>query len=197
MIRKFTAEQKQWCIENYPNFTRKELAVAFNIAFNETRKLSQVISFLKNHKITSGRTGCFVKGRKSWNDGVKGVMKSNSTSFKKGHRPHNYLPVGTERVVKGGYVEVKTADPDVWTQKSRIVYESVHGPLANNVKVRFRDGNPGNLDPDNLFVVNNAEHIYLTRLGFKTKPEASKDTVILIAKLQAKTNDVKNKAKEI
>lgn len=188
----FTMEQKQWFIDNYPSFTRKALTVEFNRVFNESRKESQIIAFLKNNGIKSGRTGHYKKGSVSWNKGSKGtgLCKANSGSFKKGQKAHNWVPVGTERVVEGGYIEVKTAEPHEWTQKHRIVYESVHGPIPPNHKVRFKNGDPSDIDPDNLFLVNHAEHQHLNNLGFKDHPEENKDTLILIAKVRDKTNRV-------
>ena len=188
--RRFTLEQKHWCIKHYPLMTRKKLTVEFNQAFNEDRRLSQILAFLKNNRISSGRTGFFKKGQVSWSAGTKGILKSNSGSFKKGLVPHNHKVVGSERIVKGGYIEVKTAEPCVWTPKSHLIWQRENGPVPKRHNLRYKDGNPGNLAPDNLFLVNNAEHQILNNTGFKHYALAHKDTVILIARITNKTNEV-------
>ncbi len=186
----FTPEQKEWFIKNYPLFTRKELTIEFNRAFNENRKMSQVVAFLKNNKIKSGRTGYFKKGQASWSKGTKGVLKANSGSFKKDQTAHNWMPVGRERIVEGGYIEVKVAEPHQWVAKHRILWEETHGPIPEKHKVRFKDGNPANITIDNLFLVNHAEHQHLNNLDYKNHADEHKDTVLLIARVRSKTNEV-------
>ncbi len=188
--RTFTLEQKAWCIKNYPSHSRKSLTAEFNKVFNDNRRLSQIVGFLKNNKITSGNTGYFEKGQKSWNHGSRGVMKNNVTSFKKGQVPANWLPVGSERVVEGGYIEVKTAEPHTWTAKARVIWQELHGEIPEKCKVRFKNGNPADLRPDNLFVVSPSEHMILNHLQFSEHPPETKDTVILIAKVHAKNCEV-------
>ncbi len=188
--RAFTLEQKAWCIENYPKYSRKALTAEFNRVFNESRRLTQIVAFLKNNKITSGRDGYFKKGNKSWSTGTRGLLKANSGSFKKGMVPHNHKPVGSERVVEGGYIEVKTAEPCTWTPKSHLIWQAEHGPVPKNHNLRYKDGDPGNLDLNNLFLVNHAEHQLLNNMGFKDYPAETKDTLILIARVNNKTNEV-------
>jgi hypothetical protein len=190
MSKFFTDQHKQWCIENYPKLSRKALTEAFNFAFSESRKVSQITAYLKNNKIKSGRTAHFVKGQKGWNTGTKGVCKANSGSFKKGQRPHNWMPIGTERIIEGGYIEVKTAEPHEWTAKHRVAYSEKYGAIPKGQNVRFRDGNVTNYDLDNLFLASNAEHQRLNTMGFKHHPSETKDSLILIAKVQTRIDAV-------
>lgn len=192
VLRAFTQEQKQWCIENYPIYPRRELTAEFNRVFNENRSLTQVVAFLKNHKITSGKTGRFEKGQKSWNTGTKGVMKANNTSFKKGDKPANWMPIGSERIVDEVYTEVKVAE-HLWIAKARIIWQQLHGEIPAGHNVRFKNGNPVDFNPDNLFLVSNAEHQLLNNMQFKHHPDETKDTLILIAKVQAKRSTVMRK----
>jgi len=192
-LKLFTNEQKKWFEEHYPLNTRSQLTIKFNQVFNQQKTEEQVIAFLKNHKIKSGKTGYFLKGSKSWNTGTKGIMKKNSGSFKKGRTPENWVPIGTERTVKGGYIEIKTAEPHTWTQKHRIIFEEAYGPIPENHNIRFKDGDPANIDPSNLVMVNKSEHHILTQLNLKDQADEHKDTVILIARVKSKAIRMMNR----
>ena len=49
------------------------------------------------------------------------LAKTKATRFKKGHVPKNHKPVGYERITRDGYIEVKTAEPNVFELKHRLV----------------------------------------------------------------------------
>ena len=51
---------------------------------------------------------------------VKNMKKQH---LKKGNRPHNYRPVGSERITVDGFIEIKVADPNKWDLKSRVIYQ--------------------------------------------------------------------------
>ena len=183
----FTPDQVLWFKDNYPLLSRRDLTAAFNKKFNQAREEKQIVTFLKNNKIQSGRTAHFKKGVPSWSKGTKGVLKANSGSFKKGQHAHNHLPIGSERKVRDGYIEVKVAEPHKWVSKQRIVWEKHNGPIPANHNIRFRDGNPENLDPDNLFMVNRSEHQALNAMKFIHQPDEIKDTTLLLARISSKT----------
>lgn len=183
----FTVEQVEWFKANYPLLSRRDLTAAFNKKFGQNREEKQVIAFLKNNNIQSGRTAHFKKGVPSWSKGTKGVLKANSGSFKKGQHAHNHVPVGSERKVKGGYIEVKTAEPHTWVGKNRIIWTETHGPIPKDHNIRFKDGDPENLSIDNLFMVNKSEHQVLNAMKFIHQPEEVKETTILLARISSKT----------
>lgn len=183
----FTPEQVQWFKDNYPLLSRRDLTAAFNKKFSQAREEKQIVAFLKNNKIQSGRTAHFKKGQIPWSKGTKGVLKANSGSFKKGQYAHNHLPIGSERKVRDGYIEVKVAEPHKWVSKQRIIWEERNGPIPANHNIRFRDGNPENFEPDNLFMVNRSEHQVLNAMNFIHQPEEIKDTTLLLARISSKT----------
>ena len=90
----------------------------------------------------TGRTGHFTKGQTSWNKGMKGkyTVKPNEGQFKKGNRPHNWKPVGHERINVDGYREVKTAEPRTFELKHRLVWKEHNGEIPENHIVTFIDG---------------------------------------------------------
>ena len=59
-------------------------------------------------------------------------MRSNRTSFKKGNRPKNYLPVGSESIDVDGYVKVKIQDPSKWELKHRIIWSERFGEVPDH-----------------------------------------------------------------
>ena len=189
----FNEVEIQWIKDNCPNLSRKDLTAQFNQTFSQDKKVTQLVAFIKNHNIKSGRTGYFKKGVPSWSKGTKGILKANSGSFQKGGLPHNHLPVGSERVVSWGGVEVKVEDPNKWICKGRLTWEEHNGPIPPKHNIRYRDGNPLNCeDITNLFLVSKSEHQHLSIMKFKEQPEEVKDTVILLARVHSKTNSLKN-----
>lgn len=94
----------------------------------------------------------FKPGNVPWNKGTHFVAggRSEETRFKKGNMSgaaqHNYVPIGTMRVTKDGYLERKfTDDPTLmpvrrWKAVHRIVWEQVHGPIPAGYIVVFRHG---------------------------------------------------------
>ena len=95
----------------------------------------------------------FIKGQVPRNKGVRGLGKhpnSVRTQFKSGERygvaRHNYVPIGSERITKDGYLERKiTDDPNIvparrWVGVHRLVWEAGHGPIPKGMVVCFLPG---------------------------------------------------------
>ena len=94
----------------------------------------------------------FVPGQTPWNKGTHFVAggRSAETRFKKGGMTgaaqHNYVPIGSLRVTRDGYLERKMSDdPTVyparrWVPVSRLVWEAAHGPIPRGHVVAFKPG---------------------------------------------------------
>ena len=95
----------------------------------------------------------FKPGQKPWNTGLKGWKaggRSAETRFKKGERHgaavHNYVPIGTLRISKDGYLEQKITDDPVpypnkrWMAVHRMVWIKHHGPIPPKHIVAFKPG---------------------------------------------------------
>lgn len=95
----------------------------------------------------------FKPGHASWNKGLKGVFgvqeACRATQFKKGrpaHEARNYLPIGSLRISKDGYLERKvTDDPGLmparrWVAVHRLVWAEAHGPVPAGHVVCFKPG---------------------------------------------------------
>ena len=76
------------------------------------------------------------------------------------------LPIGAERMVrKKNAVYIKTAMPNVWKQKKRVVWENAHGEIPAGKVLLHLDGNAQNCNIDNLRLVTKREWLLLARLG--------------------------------
>lgn len=123
----------------------------FNRYFGTDLTQSQIRGITRNHKMKSGRTGHFQKGNIPWSNGTKGVLTGSATSFKKGNRPHNWVPVGTERyTTKDHYIKVKVAEPNKWEFKHLLVWKQNYGPIPDGKVIVFKDGDRDNCSPENL-----------------------------------------------
>lgn len=194
----FTLEQKDWIEQKYKELPISALVEQFNQHFGTTKTVSQVLAFIKNNKMVSGRTGRFENGSVSWNKGMKGLcMGGNSvlTRFKPGVTPVNHRPVGSERVNVDGYIEIKTEEPNIWRQKHRVEWEKVNGPIPAGHVLWFKDNNRLNWQPSNLMLVTRAQHAVVSKMQLHSATGEFKETVVLIADLaMAKTRRSKNKS---
>jgi len=106
----------------------------------------------------------FRPGQKVWNAGLKGWQPDGcqATQFKKGQRPHTWLPVGSERVTTQGYRQLKAADEgracDRWHMVHVIMWEQAHGPVPPGHIVIFKNGDRQDIRLDNLECISRAEH---------------------------------------
>lgn len=187
-----TADQVKFIARNYRKVNINDLTTAVNATFGTSYRMTQLRAFVKNHGILSGRTGHFKPGQ-TWNAGTKGVMKPNRTSFKKGcmsgAAQHNYVPIGSTRVSKDGYLERKvTDDPDLyparrWVPEHRLIWEAANGPIPPQHRVIFLDGDRSNLALENLVLVSYREHAYLNKTGLSAVPTELKPAAIAAGRL--------------
>jgi hypothetical protein len=202
-MHRYSEEQKKFIIDNYYGKYSKELADMFNKQFNTNITAREIKSYKENHKLNSGLSGQFQKGHVSHNKGKKqieymskeAIERTKATRFKKGNIPSNKVPVGTERIKKNGYIEIKIKDGNLnknWQPKHRYIYENHYGLIPKGHKVIFADGNNRNFDINNLICVSNSEELIMNRYKLKTKDIELTKTGYLVAKVIDKTNKVKN-----
>lgn len=169
------------------------------IAKDLGRSPSTVLRFYHEEGIKSGLTGRFAKGNvpwtkgKSWEEqGRSAEAKANSlsTCFKKGNRPWNEKPIGSERV-SHGYTMVKVADHRKtegghlmnYRMKSRVEYEKANGPILPRTKLVRKDGDRSNDSLDNLMPVDNAEMAIANRSRM-LNPGGSPEIAIDVARIK-------------
>lgn len=182
----YTQEQFDFVRDNC-TIDRGELVGLFNKKFGTEKTKMQLSGLCKRKGWLTGRTGRFEKGVASWAAGTKGLLKRNSGSFKKGIRPKNWKPVGSERVhSKNGYILIKTTEPNKWRLKQKVLWEKAHGEIPTDKVVFFKDGNPLNFLLDNLELVTRQELLHLNRSGYGKTPEEYKETLKAIVKVEVK-----------
>jgi len=136
-----------------------------------------------------GQTTQFAPGQKPWNTGTHYVAggRSAETRFKKGEMSgaaqHNYVPIGTLRISKDGYLERKMTDDQSlyparrWTFVHRIVWAQAHGPIPAGYMVVFRKGHFTNnvelLTADRLECISRADNARRNSL-WRNDPEMMK-----------------------
>jgi hypothetical protein len=193
-LRIFTETQIRFLRDNYPGRSLRDLAGLFNLVFNDTKTVLQIRSAVHNRGITSGRTGYFPKGNKPWNAGTRGegLTGRNKTTFEKGNIPPNRKPLGSERITRDGYIEIKIGQRDPYTGfptryrlKHVHIWEEANGPVPAGHCLIFADGNSLNCEPGNLLLVSRAELLLLNQYGYKTAPAEIKPSILALARLKA------------
>lgn len=196
---KYTDEMKQFILDNYKGRYNQELADLFNQKFNTNITSRTIKSYKANNKLNSGLTGKFRKGQTPHNKGKKMPKevyeKVKHTMFAKGNVPPNHRPVGSERISKDGYIEVKVAEPNKWRLKQRVVYEETKGKIHEGCPIIFLDGNKRNFDIDNLRCITRSELLYLNCNGLNNSNEIT-ETGILMARLDRAKNKKKQELKD-
>lgn len=175
-MRHYTKEEHEFMKDFVPGHSYKEIREAFLERFGGEVPKSFPKGFIANNKLNTGRTGYFAKGHVPANKGKKmspeQYEKCKATMFKPGTTT-NIDPIGTEKVLSDGYVWIKIDDKpkakkqENWTQKHRMIYEELHGPIPEGHYIIFLDGDRMNFDPDNLAAVSKAEHVRMNQLKLR------------------------------
>ncbi|MCK5603535.1 HNH endonuclease [Candidatus Pacearchaeota archaeon] len=154
-------------IKNNSKRPRKELHLKFSVKFErDDINQSNISALCKRKGWLTGRTGCFSKDQMPWNLGKKGYMGPNETTFKKGNRPANWKPLGTERLNKDGYIEIKIEEPKTWRLKHRYVWEQKNGSVKKGHIIILLDGNKKNCNIENLYEISRAVNSQLNKNGY-------------------------------
>jgi hypothetical protein len=160
---KWSEEEKEYLASIAKGRSYKEIAKLMKDKFNYDFTDQQIKGAMTRYKIRTETTGCFRKGSVPWNKGLKGYMGANKTSFKKGTIPPQYRPVGSERINKEGYLEVKIAVPNKWELKHRYIYKKHYGDIPKGHNVIFADTDKTHFNIDNLILVSKSEMLILNR----------------------------------
>ena len=197
---KYTDDERQFFVEYVPGHSHKEIQQEFISRFGWEIKLSQVKGYIANHKLKTGRTGYIPKGNIPHNKGKKMppeiYAKCKGTMFKKGNVPQNHRPVGSERINRDGYVEIKIAEPNKWTLKHRLIWQQAHGEIPKGQIVIFRDNDRTNVVLENLLLISQNENLIINRNDLSGTTDETKDAAVSLAKLISVTNQRKKKRKK-
>ena len=193
----YTKEEREFMRSFVPGHSYNEIRNAFIEKFGWQITISQIKGYIGNHHLNTGRTGKFQKGHAAHNKGVpmkKEVYeKAKVTMFKKGNIPPNYRPVGSERITKDGYIEVKVADKSRWNLKHRVVWEQHNGPVPRGHTIIFLDGDKKNCDITNLKLIRRRELLIMNRYNIHGENAETMEMAVNLAKLIDSTTRAKKR----
>lgn len=184
---KYTPEQEKY-LRQRSGMVRSKLTAKFNRRFGTDISEQNIKAKCTRMGLKTGRTGCFRKGNIPHPDAhAKGP---NKTSFRKGQVPVNHRPVGSERISKDGYIEIKIAEPRKWALKHRVVWESVNGKVPKNQIVIFEDGDKTNFNLENLRLISRSDNAILNKYGLRNVADQLKPSAITYGQLINKTRQM-------
>lgn len=199
-MKKYTDKMIDFLREIASGKTYVEITEVFNKRYKMGVTPEKIKSLLNRKKINTGTLGQFKKGSIPWNKGTKGLTKANKTSFKKGERPKNWRPVGSERVDRGGYTLIKISNErgmrQRWALKHKILWEKYNAKkVPKGHVILFADQNKQNFSKENLTLVSKNELRILNQNGLiKLDAELTKSGIV-VAKLKAKLTEIRKEKK--
>lgn len=190
-VRKFIAE-------HYVGVGHQNMADLLNKTFSTSYTKDQMKAYYARFKLDSGLTGFFHKGSIPFNKGKKGISYPGMepSQFKKGNKPANWVPIGSERLSKDGYVEIKVQDGKLqknWRGKHIVIWEEHNGPLPKGHAILFGDRDTRNFDLDNLILVSRKQLVRLNQHNLIQNDAELTRTGIIIADICNKIGERKKK----
>lgn len=201
MAKLFNDKQEAFIRANAKGLSNQDLTDLVNLKFGLSVTRQQVKTFKHNRKISSGLTGQFEKGHLPANKGTKGVhnVGGNRTSFKKGQKPPNHKPVGTERIDRDGYTLIKVSDVGAWHERWRlkhvVMWEEVHGSIPIGHCLIFLDGDKSNLTLENLQLISRKQLLRLNQNHLISSDPELTQTGLILADLYSKIGELKKQKK--
>jgi len=189
-VHRWTDEQIAFIADAYRRMDMRSVQAAVNERFELSLSFNQVRAAIKNRRLKSGRDGRFVNGQPKVPG--SGTKAANRTSFKKGrpaNHARNYLPIGSTRLSKDGYIERKvTDDPKLvparrWIAEHRLIWEAHNGPVPDGHVVVFLDGDLTNLALENLRCVPRGVLAVMNKRGLSKSTGEARKAAILASEL--------------
>lgn len=203
----WTPQQDDWLRELYPETNNQLIAKMMGRKYASIKNRATALGLKKSPEyLEREKPGCFKPGQKSWNKGLSyqpgGRIKDSQ--YRKGSKPHNTIPVGTEVVDSYGYRKRKVRDDapvgkayQNWRFVHVLVWEKHNGPLPRGHVVRFRDGDQANTDPGNLVAVSRAENAVINKLyQAHDLPAEGFDVMLNLARLKILEKQRKREIRE-
>jgi len=178
-------------LKDRADMPRQQLTAELNSEFETSLTYEQVRAYCKRKKIMSGRNGKFVPGQTSWNKGFKSGGGPAHTLFQKGRKPHTWKPIGNVRLTKDGYYQIKVFDTgntvSDYVECHRLVWQLHNGPIPPNHIVIFLDGDPSNIEIDNLKLIHRGANAIINKKRFRNLPAQLIPSGIAIGELMHKS----------
>lgn len=168
-MKTFSKEEQEFIRNNAKGIDTEKLTEILNKKFNTNYPRYKVYRWKKRNGIKSGV----------------------NTKFKKGNKPHNYKPIGSEFVSSEGYTFIKVGEPSVWKHKTTVIYEKEYGPIPDGYCVVFADQDKTNFSLDNLILVRNKDKLIAKNRHLLFENKELTKTGLLIAQLINKAHEKK------
>ena len=198
----FTKQEDDFIKKNYLKLSIKTLAKKINRSgYGVLGRMKAMGLIIPNEIIEERiRLSLFQKGQISVNKGKKqvdymtkkGIENSKKTRFKKGGTSWNKKPVGSERISKDGYIYIKTAEPNKYELKHRVIFEKEFGKIPKGMLVQFKDGNRKNINPKNLYLISRSDQVTQNKFGGSKLTFKERKTVKLITSINKKLKTIEN-----
>jgi hypothetical protein len=151
----WTDAEKALVIQLYPNTKNSEIirilgrhteksvwGIAKKLGVKKSPEYLRVMGgYLDGHRGAQKR---FQPGHTPWIKGKKLPGCTSSTSFVKGQRPSNWMPVGSHRVNSEGVLERKIKEGNNgalnWEAEHRLVWKEANGAIPRNHCIAFKPG---------------------------------------------------------
>ncbi|MDW3714116.1 HNH endonuclease signature motif containing protein [Pseudomonas sp. 2023EL-01195] len=156
---------------------------------NEDELLSLVYSFSRPEELAEmfpGRTAQAIRQRARGLGIFKNADYLNKLQLEKmeacrrsgGSNVFESKPIGSIHK-KGKWSRIKVAQPDVWKPLHVYTWEKLNGPVPEGMIVAAKDGNPSNVDIDNLCIRSKTEHLLKRNKHYRNLPEDLLDILFL------------------
>lgn len=177
-----------------------EITKRFNERFGTNKTESAIQNIRAIYGMKTSARYYWEKGHIPWNKGKKGISYEGmkATQFKKGHKPHNWVPVGSERITPDGYVQIKVQEGKKqhnWKGKHILIWEAANGPIPKGHVIIFGDGNKRNFNLDNLLLVSRKQLVRLNQKNLIANDAELTKTGIIIADIYNKIGERKGAKK--
>ena len=197
-MHRYTEEEIAFLRKHAAGRTREELQQMLKETFGtevSIRSISGIMYRNNMHTRMQGHYSRFQKGSVPWNKGKTGLkLGGQKTQYKKGHVPASYKPIGSEvwSPDKQTYF-IKIADPDVWMNKKRYLWEQAHGPIPDGHVIVCKDNDPRKVTLDNLLMVSHRAMTSVAKRGLRTEYPEINEALHTLAELELKLNQKQTK----
>ncbi len=190
----------------YPEITAAQVALLLKVSVDAIYVRAGTLGLKKSENFKSSPAACrlrrgdnvgaksrFSKGHSPFNKGVTGwsAPGTEATRFKPGSKPFNYLPVGSTRKTKDGYLQIKMTDtgypPKDWRGLHVVIWERMHGcPIPSTHILTFRNANKECISIANMALVSRVDH--MKKYTLHNYPEEIFDLIHIKGRLTQQIN---------
>ena len=191
-MRFFTKEEDGFLKKNYKKIPAKRMSKILGRTEATARQRMKLLGIVVPADIVQRfkEENRFKKGQTPPNKGKKMPKdvyeKVKGKMFKKGNICQNKKPLGSIRITKDGYMEIKTSEPNLWEHYHRLMWEETFGTIPDGKIVRFVTKDKLNVHPFNLELIDRADN--MKKNSIHAMPEDLRRVVQMMGALNRQIN---------